>query len=46
MRVAEIQDSKIVVADRENIVLNGKQGAIVKVLGCLLCGSDIVKFRE
>ena len=24
--------------------LNGKTGAIVKVLGCGLCGSDIVKF--
>ncbi len=46
MRVAEIQDKKIVLADRETISLNGKGGAIVKILGCGLCGSDIVKFRE
>ena len=46
MRVAEIQDKNIVIKERENISLNGKIGAVVKVLGCGLCGSDIVKFRE
>ncbi|MCM1265698.1 MAG: alcohol dehydrogenase catalytic domain-containing protein [Candidatus Gastranaerophilales bacterium] len=46
MRVAEIQDNKIVLNNREKIDLTGKTGAIVKVLGCGLCGSDIVKFRE
>ena len=44
MRVAEIQDKNIVIKERENISLNGKIGAVVKVLGCGLCGSDIVKF--
>ncbi len=46
MRVAEIQDKNIVIKERENISLNGKIGAVVKILGCGLCGSDIVKFRE
>ena len=46
MRVAEISDNKIVVKEREQITLEEKTGAIVKVIGCGLCGSDIVKFRE
>ena len=46
MRVAEIKDNKIVVAERETITLGDRMGAIVKVIGCGLCGSDIVKFRE
>lgn len=46
MRVAEIQNNNIVVTERETITLNNRNGAIVKVLGCGLCGSDIVKFRE
>lgn len=46
MRVAEIEDNKIVVKNRQNISLDGKIGAIVKIAGCGLCGSDIVKFRE
>ena len=46
MRVAELKDNKIVLAEREKLELNGKEGAIVRVLGCGLCGSDIVKYRE
>jgi L-iditol 2-dehydrogenase len=46
MRVAEIQENKIVLKDRQRIELDGKAGAIVRTLGCGLCGSDIVKFRE
>ena len=46
MRAAEIQNNKIVLAEREQPSLDNKEGAIVKVLGCGLCGSDIVKFRE
>ena len=46
MRVAEIRGNEIVIKERENITLSEKTGAIVKVLGCGLCGSDIVKFRE
>lgn len=44
MKAAVIDNNKIVVKDLENIRLENKTGAIVKVLGCGLCGSDIVKF--
>lgn len=46
MRVAEIHNNKIELKEREKEELNGRSGAIVKVHGCGLCGSDIVKFRE
>jgi len=46
MRVAEIHNNNIVLKERDMVSLTGKTGAIVKVLGCGLCGSDIVKFRE
>ena len=46
MRVAEISKNKIEVKEREQIELGDKTGAIVKVIGCGLCGSDIVKFKE
>ncbi len=46
MRVAEIKNNKIEVVERETITLGDRLGAIVKVIGCGLCGSDIVKFRE
>jgi len=46
MKVAEISGEKINITEREQIKLDGKEGAIVRVLGCGLCGSDIVKFRE
>ncbi|MCQ2744680.1 MAG: alcohol dehydrogenase catalytic domain-containing protein [bacterium] len=46
MKTAQINDDKIVIKEIENIKLDGRKGAIVKVLGCGLCGSDIVKFRH
>ncbi len=46
MNIAVIDNDKISVTQTEDLKLNGKKGAIVKVLGCGLCGSDIVKFRE
>ena len=46
MRVAEIHNGKIEVVTVDDIKLGDRTGAIVKVLGCGLCGSDIVKFRE
>lgn len=46
MRLAEIKNNKIEVVERETITLGDRLGAIVKVIGCGLCGSDIVKFRE
>lgn len=46
MKIAVIENEKIVVKNAPNITLDNRDGAIVKVLGCGLCGSDIVKFRE
>ena len=44
MKIAVIENDKIITKETENITLNKRSGAIVKVLGCGLCGSDIVKF--
>lgn len=44
MKIAVINKGKIVVKETPDIELNGREGAIVRVLGCGLCGSDIVKF--
>ena len=46
MKTAQVLDNKIIIKEVDDLTLNGKKGAIVKVLGCGLCGSDIVKFRE
>ena len=46
MKTAQVENDKIVIKEVEDIKLEGRKGAIVKVLGCGLCGSDIVKFRE
>ena len=46
MRVAQIIKEHIEVNSVEKVALSGKKGAVVKVLGCGLCGSDIVKFRH
>lgn len=46
MRVAEICKNKIEVKEREQLSLGNQTGAVVKVIGCGLCGSDIVKFKE
>lgn len=46
MKSAEIQNSKIILNEREDEKLNDRRGAIVKVLGCGLCGSDIVKLIQ
>ena len=46
MKTAQVNGEKIVIKDIEDLKLQGRKGAIVKVLGCGLCGSDIVKFRH
>ena len=46
MKTAQVFGEKIVTKEVEDIKLDGRKGAIVRVLGCGLCGSDIVKFRE
>ena len=44
MKAAVIKNDKIEVKEFDDLLLNGRDGAVVKVLGCGLCGSDIVKF--
>ena len=46
MKTAQVNGNKIVIKNIEELKLNGRKGAIVKVLGCGLCGSDIVKFKH
>ena len=46
MKTAQINQDKIIIKNIDDIKLDGRKGAIVRVLGCGLCGSDIVKFRE
>lgn len=46
MKVAEIENDILVVKNREDEKLNTRKGALVKVLGCGLCGSDIVKLTQ
>lgn len=46
MKIAVIDNDKITVKNSTDIELEGRKGAVVKVLGSGLCGSDIVKFRE
>ena len=44
MKIAVIEDNKISVKETKNLGIGNQKGALVKVLGCGLCGSDIVKF--
>lgn len=45
MKIATVKEDKIVIKDAPKTELIGF-GAIIKTLGCGLCGSDIVKFRH
>ena len=46
MKTAQINNDILVIKEVEEERLNGRSGAIVKVLGCGLCGSDIVKLKQ
>ena len=46
MKIAVIENEEIKLKNVDDIKLQGRKGAIVRVLGCGLCGSDIVKLRE
>lgn len=46
METAILKNDKIEIEERENITLDNRKGAIVKLLGCGLCGSDIVKLQH
>lgn len=45
MKIASIKEDRIVVEETEKLNLN-KEGALIKTIGCGLCGSDIVKFKQ
>lgn len=44
MKTAVVDNNKIILKNADDIKLEGRKGAIVRVHGCGLCGSDIVKF--
>lgn len=44
MKKAIISNDKIIIQEAPNLLLDERTGAVVRVLGCGLCGSDIVKF--
>ncbi|MBR1618582.1 alcohol dehydrogenase catalytic domain-containing protein [bacterium] len=46
MKVAQIENNNLVIKQRENETLDNRKGALLKVLGCGLCGSDIVKLTQ
>lgn len=46
MKVAQLFGNQIELRELDKVTLSNSKGAIVKVLGCGLCGSDIVKFRH
>lgn len=46
MKTAVLKNDKFIVEDRADVTLNGRKGAIVKLIGCGLCGSDIVKLQH
>jgi len=43
MKIAAKSGDKLIIKQADNISLNGREGAVVKILGCGLCGSDIIK---
>ncbi len=46
MKAAVIRNNEIIVEELPDIDLKNREGAVVKVKGCGLCGSDIVKFTH
>lgn len=47
MKIAGVKDDKIIMGEMPDLSLKALGlGAIMKTLGCGLCGSDIVKFRQ
>ena len=46
MKSAKLIDGKVEIIELEKPVLNNEKGAIIKVLGCGLCGSDLVKIKH
>ena len=46
MKIAIVKGDSIIIEESKKPSFDGKIGALVKTLGCGLCGSDIVKFQQ
>lgn len=46
MKSAKLINGKVEIIDTQKPCLNGDKGAIIRVLGCGLCGSDLVKIKH
>ena len=46
MKVAQIENNNLVIKQTDNQVLNNRKGAVIRIFGCGLCGSDIVKLTQ
>ncbi len=46
MKSAILKNKKVEIIEKEKPTLGTKYGAIIKVEGCGLCGSDIIKIKE
>ena len=46
MKSAKLLNGKVQIIDTKKPELNEEKGAIIKVLGCGLCGSDLVKIKH
>ena len=46
MKTAQVFQDKIIIKAMDVMKLDNRKGAVVQVLGCGLCGSDIVKFKH
>lgn len=46
MKTAKVENNSIVIKEHKNETLDRRKGAIINVLGCGLCGSDIVKLKH
>lgn len=44
MKTAQVLDGQIGIVEVPDVSLDGRKGSVVEVLGCGLCGSDIVKY--
>ncbi len=46
MKIAQTENGSLVIKEVPDETLDNRKGAIVQVLGCGLCGSDIVKLKH
>jgi len=46
LKTAQVENDILVIKEIDDEKLAGRKGAVVRVLGCGLCGSDIVKLKQ